>query len=195
MNLVPQHILDTRKRQLFRILTWAAAGLLVLLCAAAAAVVRFQAAQLDQEAAQSEANLQIRQRLLQESDQVARARLPLLRLRTAEALQRNRTGSLGRLAEALFDAPKGVTLDSVEVREAADPSRFEFVVSGTALSEGPLSTAPLARYLGRVQSLPGAMISPLETVQVEDLAAEGAPPDRPPAQRAAARFTLRGTVP
>ena len=195
MNLVPQHILETRKRQLFRALTWAAAGLLVLLCLAAAAVVRYQASQLDQEAAQAEANLQIRQRLLQESDQVARARLPLLRLRDAEALQRTRARSLGRLAEALFAAPRGVTLDMVEVREAADPSRLEFLVSGTALSEGALSTAPLARYLDRIQALPGAALAPLETVQVADLSAEGAPADQAPAQRAAARFTLRGTVP
>ncbi|HET8714417.1 MAG TPA: hypothetical protein VFM16_01225 [Holophagaceae bacterium] len=195
MNLVPLHILETRKRQLFRALTWAAAGLLVLLCLTAAGVVKFQASQLDQEAAQAEANLQIRQRLLQESDQVARARLPLLRLRDAEAIQRTRAHSLGRLAETLFAAPRGVTLDTVEVREAADPTRLEFLVSGTALSEEALSTAPLARYLDRIQALPGAALAPLETVQVEDLSAEGAPADQAPAKRAAARFTLRGTVP
>lgn len=196
MNLVPQHILDTRKRRLFRALAWGAAAALVLLCLAGAATIRFQERQLAQDAVQAEANLEARRRLLQESDQVARARLPLLRVRLAEDLQRKKMESLDRLSAMLFSAPQGVTLSDIEVRDAtADPGKFEFEVSGTALSEGTLSAGPLAQYLGQLQSLPGLSLAPLQSVDVNDLRAQGAPEGDAPAQRAAARFTLRGTAP
>lgn len=194
MNLVPGHILDTRKRQIFRAFIWGAAALLVVLCLAAAGFIRLAEHQLAQSADQAEANLRTRQRLLQESDQVARARLPLLRLRLAEDLQRKKAASLDHLATALFDAPRGITLDAIEVREAADPTRFEFVVSGTALSEGSLSIEPLAQYMERLQTT-GAALEPLQTVEVSDLSAAGALTDRAPAHRATAKFTLRGTGP
>lgn len=195
MNLVPQHILDTRKRQVFRAVTWGAAGLLVVLCLAAAATIRVSEYQLTQAADQAEANLQIRQRLLQESDKVARARLPLLRLRLAEELQQKKSASLDRLAAALFNAPQGVTLEAIEVREASDPSRFEFLVTGTALSEGALSLEPLAHYMDALQSTAGATLEPLQTVELTDLRPDGSPAGGAPSHRAAARFTLKGTAP
>ena len=196
MNLVPQHILDTRKLKLFRALAWGAAAALVVLCLAGAATIRFQERQLSQDAAQAEANLEARRRILQESDQVARTRIPLLRVRLAEDLQRKKTESLDRLSAILFAAPQGVTLSAIEVRDAAaDPGRFEFEVTGTALSEGTLSVAPLAQYLGRLQSLPGLSLAPLQTVDVTDLRTQGAPAEAAPAHQATARFTLRGTAP
>lgn len=196
MNLVPQHIRDTHKRRLFRALTWGAAAALVALCLAAGAIVRLQETQLSLEAARAEANLEARRRILQESDQVARARLPLLRLRLAEDLQQSRTRSLDRLAGLLFTAPPGVTLDTIEVREhAGGGGQFDFQVTGTALSQGSLSVAPLAHYLDRIQGLPGVSLAPLQTVEVTDLRGTGAPQDQAPAHRAAARFTLQGTAP
>ena len=196
MNLVPQHILDTRKRHLFRALIWTAAGVLVLLCLVAGAVVRLQQAQLSQEADRAEANVQIRSRMLQESDEVARTRMPLLRLRVAEDLQQKRLGSLDHLSAVLFNPPGGVTLSAIEIREAAnDPSRFEFVVSGTALSDGSLSSSPLASYLATIQGMPGAALAPLQTVDILDIRTTGASDSQAPAHRAAARFTLQGTAP
>lgn len=196
MNLVPQHILETRKRRMFRLLTWGAAAALVALCLAAGVVVRLQESQLAQEADRAEANLEARRRILQESDQVARARMPLLRLRLAEELQSSRTRSLDRLSAILFAAPQGVTLDTIEIREHGGATgQFDFQVTGTALSQGSLSVAPLAQYLDAIQELPGVSLAPLQTVDVTDLRAVGAPDTQAPTHRAAARFTLQGTAP
>lgn len=196
MDLVPKHIRDTHKRRLFRALTWGAAAALVALCLAAGATVRIQENQLSQETARAEANLEARRRILQESDEVARARMPLLRLRLAEDLQRSRSQSLGRLSAILFAAPPGVTLDTIEVREHEGANgAFDFQVTGVALSQGSLSVAPLAQYLDQIKTLPGATLAPLQTVDVADLRPADAPPDRAPTHRAAARFTLQGMAP
>lgn len=193
LNLVPEEVLEAQARRFARIVLWSASMLVVALMGAAWAWFRWSETQRAQEADRMEATLAQRKALQAQRHEVVGARVPLLRLRLAEARQMQALQSLGRLGALLLEAPEGVALEKVEIQEApGEPLRHRFLVQGTALTDPAFAAGPLAVYLGRLQALQGLQLDPMREVQLLDRREEG---DGRLDQRAVARFTLEGSAP
>ena len=193
LNLVPEEVLEAQSRRFARVVLWSAAVLMLALMGAAWGWLRWSERQRTTEADRMEATLAQRKALQAQRHEVVGARVPLLRLRMAEARQAQALQSLGRLGALLLEAPEGVALEKVEVQQApGEPLRHRFLVRGTALTDPAFAAGPLAVYLGRLQTLKGLQLDPMREIQLLDRRDEG---DGRMDQRAVARFVLEGSAP
>lgn len=193
LNLVPEEVLEAQARRFARIVLWSAAVLVLGLLGSAWGWLHWIEVQRASDADRMEATLAQRKALQTQRHEVVGARVPLLRLRLAEARQAQALQSLGRLGAVLLGAPEGVALEKVDVQQVpGDAVRHRFLVKGTALTDPAFAVGPLALYLGRLQALEGLKLDPLKEVQVLDRREEG---NGRLDQQAVARFTLEGSAP
>lgn len=193
LNLVPVEVLEAQTRKVARLVLWVASFLVLGLMGTMWAWLRWSVDQRARDADQMEATLAQRKALQAQRHEVVGARVPLLRLRMAEARQVKAGQALGRLGALLLEAPEGVSLEKVEVLQApGEPLKHRFLVTGTALTEPSFSAGPLSLYLARLQAHPGLVLQPMREVQVLDRREEN---DSKIDQRAVARFRLEGSAP
>ncbi len=193
LNLVPVEVLEAQSRKVARLVLWVASVLVLALMGTMWAWLRWSVDQRAKDADQMEATLAQRKSLQAQRHEVVGARVPLLRLRMAEARQVQAGQALGRLGALLLEAPEGVALEKVEVLQApGEPLKHRFVVTGTALTEPSFSAGPLSLYLARLQAYPGLVLQPMREVQLLDRRDEN---DTKIDQHAVARFTLEGSAP
>jgi hypothetical protein len=193
LNLLPQEVQDAIRIKIFRGTVWISAALMMLLLVAGSLFLVAQERSFKSEAEGAEQRLAEREAKTTEEGQIIQARLPLLRLRAAEARQAEASVTLARIGARLFKAPPDIQLEKVEVFEIpGDKVGHRFVVTGLAFTENRFSVGPLAQYLHDLASEPGVKLAPVSEVSVSDRVDQGTEkPDR----KAVTRFTLQGTAP
>jgi hypothetical protein len=187
MDLIPEDVREARRRRIFRTIVWTAAVALAGLCAGAKAVLLYQESTLVREAARAEAAAAERQAYARAGDEAARLRFGLLRIRWAEARQKDMLERLERLGLRLFRAPEGVQLQQVEIgQKAAEELPQRFSVEGVALTRGAFSMGSLADYFSQLSACPDVKLDPLRDVSVVDGGGTG------PREKALTRFHFTG---
>jgi len=193
LNLVPLEVRQALQRRLFTGTVWVAAVLLAGLFVIAGGVLLTQEAMLRREVLRSAQTLAERESHGAEDTLILNARLPLLRVRLAEARQADAIRTTSRLAARLLEAPQGIQLEKVEILEAGGDARgHRFTVTGLSTTSHAFSMGPLAQYLYALGREPGLKLAPVSEVSVSDRMEEGRERIE---QRAVTRFTLQGTAP
>lgn len=192
LNLVPEEVLQARKQRALRVGIWMTAAVILGLCGLATLTLLNQERAQRIEADRAEQARDLRRSLAEAQAQVMRVRFPLLRLRTAEQRQAEAAAGLSSLSEALFAAPEGLTLESLEIVQVpGEKVLHRFTVSGIVRTQRQFSVGPLATYMARLAARPGLSLSPQRKVEVLDRRLEGA---KAPDERALTRFTLEGVA-
>lgn len=192
LNLVPEEVLQARKQKLLRVGVWITATVILAMCGLTTLVLLNQERAQRLEADRAEQARNQRRALGQARDQAMKARFPLLRVRTAEQRQLEATTQLSALAEALFAAPEGMTLENVEILQMpGEKVRHQFTVEGVARTQRQFSVGPLANYMARLSAHPGLLLSPQRQVEVLDRVPQGV---KAPDEQALTRFTLEGVA-
>jgi hypothetical protein len=192
LDLRPPHYQDASRRRTLRAALVLASAALLVAFIVGGGLVRTKEKYLEAEASRAEAELAKRRAATQERLRVISARMPLLRLRSAEARQARSTERISRLASALLSAPPGLDLEKVEIQQQPGPDGpLGFQVSGAALTGSSFSVGPLAAYLTDLQRLPGLALDPLQEVSVGDRMVVG---EKAVSNRALTRFALSGRL-
>jgi hypothetical protein len=192
LNLLPLEVQEARQRRIFRNLVWAASLGLGVLFGVGALFLFTQEALFDRELARAEQMLADRESHMAEEERVVQARLPLLRARLAEQRQVREVSALGGLGTAIFQAPSGIQLEKVEIREApGDDVSHTFEITGLAFTEKSFSVGPLAQYLLLLGHRSGVRLEPVSEVTISDRVLE--PRAGQVDQMAITRFTLKGS--
>ena len=189
LDLLPEAIRDARKLGLFRTVVRASVALTLLLGAGTKALLLHHERVLVQEALRAESSAEQRLNLIRDADDAARLRFGLLRVRRAEARQKQAVEQLEQLGVRLLQVPEGVAVRSVEItQEPGDEVRHRFQVAGAATTGRRFSLGFLAGYYQHLQEHPGLHLEPLQEVALEDQAG-------PVKGQAVAAFRLGGTAP
>jgi len=191
LDLLPLEIRQARRRRMVGGLVWTAAGALVLLLAAAGLFLYGQEIRYRREVDQAAQLLANKEAHTAEEARLVEARVPLLRVKLAERRQGRAAAELARVAVALFQAPDGVQLESVEILQLpGDPVGYGFTVTGLAFTENAFSVGPLAEYVAGLGRSRGLVLAPVTQVSVSDRQVEGR--EDQVERRAVTRFTLKG---
>lgn len=192
LNLVPEEILEARRRRVSRGVVWASAVAMLALFAGVSMLQAVYERHMKQEVVRAQAVLDQRKAAETERLQVVNARLPLLQLRLAEHRQELASEALARIGLLLMKAPPGLQLEKVEVFQVpGEGLSHRFSVSGTAVTADAFSAGPLAEYLRMLAQTPGVSVAPLRDVSISDLQEGQA---SPPVARAVTHFSLEGSV-
>lgn len=193
LDLVPPEIQDAIRFRLMRVGVWMAAAIIVMGLAMAQFMLERSRSQLKESLKTAEMLRDIRKRDLEEAEKVARFRFGLLRLRMAETHQKKAVEKLESLGVQLFQAPKGLSLELVDIVQLkGEGLRYRFEIHGSASSHGRLSTGPLADYMQRL-ALQGIRLDPLKDVSVSDRALR-LDQGGSGGERAVTRFRLTGVM-
>lgn len=192
LNLVPEEILEARRRRVSRGVVWASAVVMLALFAGVGLIQSVYEGHMKEEVVRAQEALDRRKAAEAERVQVVDARLPLLRLRLAERRQKDASEALGRIGLQLMKTPAGIHLEKVEIFQApGEGLSHTFSVSGTAITGPAFSAGPLAEYLQVLQRTPGFTLAPLKEVSISDLQADV---KGTPVARAVTHFSLEGSV-
>jgi hypothetical protein len=192
LNLVPEEILEARRRRVSRGVVWAAAVVMLALFAGVSLIQSVYERHMKQEVVRAQEALDRRRAEEAERIQVVNARLPLLQLRLAEQRQKEASEALARIGLQLMKTPAGLQLEKVEVFQVPGGGlTHRFSVSGTAITGQAFSAGPLAEYLQSLQRTPGFTLAPLKDVSISDLQEDQ---KRAPVARAVTHFSLEGSV-
>jgi len=194
LDLIPLEVREARRRRTLRTVVRVSAAAMILVGGGAKALLMRGEAALEREAVRAEAALAQRQEVIRQGDAAARLRFGLLRVRRAEARQKQATEQLEQLGLSLFQAPVGVELQKVEISQLpGDNLRQRFQLDGSARTLGGFSLGALAAYFRHLAGRPGMKLEPLRQVTVVDQSGgEGPAPAR---EQAVTRFHLGGTEP
>lgn len=193
LNLVPIEIQEAMRRRLFKGLFWLSALAMGVLLGGASVLLLHQEREMRVQAEQAELMAARRSTMSQADEAIVQQRLPLLRLRSLEARQAKSIQGLAGISTVIFEPPKGIELEKVEVSESPEGGQgHHFTIVGLAYTDAVFSVGPLAQYLQRLVKAPGVHLAPVRQVQVSDRMLEG---QTKLDQRAVTRFTLEGTAP
>jgi hypothetical protein len=191
LDLLPAEVRHAMRIRTFRTVVRVAVAGLVVLGAAAKLTLDRQVRDLEQEARQAEAAAQVRRTLARDGAEAARLRFGLLRLRRAEERQRKAVELLERLGVRLLQAPAGVVLGKVEVRqEPGHDLALRFAVEGRVRTGRRFSLGILAEYYRHLRDVRGLRLEPLKEIAVADGEADSGPGP----ELAMARFRIGGVL-
>lgn len=194
LDLIPLAVREARRRRTLRTVVRISAAAMILLGGGAKVLLARAEAALEREAVRAESALAQRQEVIRQGDAAARLRFGLLRVRRAEARQKQATEQLEQLGLSLFQAPEGVELQKVEISQLpGDDLRLRFQLDGSARTLGGFSLGALAAYFSHLAGRPGLKLEPLRQVTVVDQ--RGAEGPAPAPEQAVTRFHLGGTAP
>jgi len=163
---------------------------MALLGAGSKAALAHQERILRAEALRAEAAAEQRKAFEREGEEAARLRFGLLRVRWAEARQKQVVEQLEQLGLRLFKVPGGVELHRVDIRQTPGEELLQrFTVEGVALTRQGFSMGALTDYYNHLAAHPQVKMDPVKDVEVVDRTAKG------PRERALTQFSFSGETP